>query len=66
MADLGREKAKVLTLDQELTEVRKDLEVEANEHGMLRAAIGVIYDDLGVAQAEETSSLVARVVDIMA
>jgi hypothetical protein len=40
---------KVLTLDQELGEARKNLEAEANEHGMLCAAIGVICDDLRVA-----------------
>jgi chromosome segregation ATPase len=48
-ADLGREKAKALTLDKELAEVRKTLEAEASEHGMLRAAIRVICDDLEVA-----------------
>jgi hypothetical protein len=44
--DLGREKVKVLTLDKELAGVRKNLEVETSEHGMLCAAIGVVCDDL--------------------
>jgi hypothetical protein len=64
--NLGWEKANVLTLDQELTEPRKDLEEEANEHGMLCATIGVVCDDLRVAQAEGTSSLAACVIDNMA
>jgi hypothetical protein len=54
-----------LSLGKELTEVRKNLEVEASEHGMLCATIGVVCDDLGVAYAEGTSLLVAHVVDIM-
>jgi hypothetical protein len=48
VADLDQEKAKVLTLDQELTEARRNLEAEANEHDMLRAAIRVVYKDLRV------------------
>jgi hypothetical protein len=49
VADLGWEKAKVLTLDEELNEARMNLEAEASEHDMLRAAIGVVCEDLGVA-----------------
>jgi hypothetical protein len=56
----------VLTLDKELDKVRKSLEAEVSEHGILCAAIGVVCDDLKVAQMEGTSSLVARIVDIMA
>jgi hypothetical protein len=63
---LGQEKAKVLTLDKELTKVRKNLKAEASEHGMLCATIGVVCDDLRVAQAEGTSSLVAHVIDMKA
>jgi hypothetical protein len=66
MADLDQEKAKVLTLDQELAEARRNLEAEASEHGMLRAAIRVVYKDLRVEQVKGTSSLAARVIDIMA
>jgi hypothetical protein len=47
--DLGWEKAKVLTLDQDLTEARRNLEAEANEHSMLRATVRVICEDLRVA-----------------
>jgi hypothetical protein len=64
--DLGWEKVKVLTLEKELVEVRKNLETETSEHNMLCATIGVICDDLGVAQVEGTSSLAARIIDIMA
>jgi hypothetical protein len=56
----------VLTLDRELDEVRKNLESEVNEHGILCAAIGVICDDLKVAQTERTSLLAACVIDIIA
>jgi hypothetical protein len=66
MVDLGWEKAKELTLDKELTEARKNLEVEASEHDMLCAAIGVVCDDLRVAQVEGTSLWAACIVDIKA
>jgi hypothetical protein len=49
MADLGWEKAKVLTLDEELHKARMNLEAEASEHDMLRATIGVVCEDLEVA-----------------
>jgi hypothetical protein len=65
-ADLSREKVKVLTLDRELDEARKNHEVEVNKHDILRAAIGVVCDDLEVAHTEGASSLVARVIDITA
>ena len=42
------------------------LQAESDEHDLLRAAIGVVFNDLGVAQPEETGSLAARAVDIMA
>ena len=35
-------------------------------HGMLKATLGIVYDDLQVVQPEGTSSLVARAVDIAA
>ena len=40
--------------------------MESDEHDLLCAAIGVVFDDLGVARPEETNSLAARAVDIMA
>ena len=40
--------------------------MESDEHDLLRAAIGVVFDDLGVPQSEETSSLAARAMDITA
>ena len=53
-------------LGKELTEVRGILLAESDEHDLLRVAVGVVFDDLGVAQPEETSSLVARAVGITA
>ena len=53
-------------LGTELTEVRGILQAESDEHDLLRTAVGVVFDDLGVAQLEETSSLAAHAVDITA
>ena len=51
----------------ELAETRGILQAESNEHDLLRAAIGVVFDDLEVARPEGTSSLVASAtIDIMA
>jgi hypothetical protein len=36
--------------------------MENDEHGLMRAAIVVVYDDLEVVQAEGTSSLAAHVI----
>ena len=44
-------------LATELTETWGILQAESDEHDILRAAIGVVFDDLGVAQPEGTSSL---------
>jgi hypothetical protein len=41
---------KIRVLETELAEMKKNLQVENDEHNMLRAAIGVICDDLRVAQ----------------
>ena len=41
--------------------------MESNEHDLLHATVGVVFDDLGLAWPEGTSSLAASVaVDIMA
>ena len=53
-------------LAMDLTEARSLLQVESDELDVLKVAHGVIYDDLQVVQAEGTSSLVARAVDITA
>jgi hypothetical protein len=53
-------------LDRELDEARKNLKSEVSEHGILRASIGVICDDLKVAQTKRTSLLAACVIDITA
>ena len=55
-ADLGavvarRLEAKSISagLGRELAEVRGILQAESDEHDLLRAAVGVVFDDLGVA-----------------
>jgi len=50
----------------DLTEVRRNLQAESDELGILSAALGVVYDDLEVVRLEGTSSLAARAVDITA
>ena len=40
--------------------------MESDELDVLKVALGVVYDDLQVVQAEGTSSLAAHAVDIMA
>ena len=52
-------------LGMELAEVQGILQAESNEHDLLRAAVGVVFDDLGVARPEETISLAAHAIDIM-
>jgi len=39
--------------------------VDSSEHDLLCAAVGVVFDNLGVARLEGTSSLAASAVDIM-
>ena len=51
-------------LATELAKVRGILQAESDEHDLLHAAVGVVFDDLGVARPEETGSLTARAVDI--
>ena len=46
--------------------MRGILQAESDEHDLLHAAIGVVFDDLGVARPEETGSLMARAIDILA
>ena len=53
-------------LATELTEAWRNLLAESDEHDLLSAALGVVYDDLEVVRSEGTSSLMARAVDIMA
>ena len=53
-------------LGTELAEVRGILQAECGEHDLLRATVGVVFDDLGVAWPEETGSLAAHAVDITA
>ena len=52
-------------LATELTEARRLLQEESNEHDLLHAALGVVFDDLEVERSKGTSSLAARAVDIM-
>ena len=46
--------------------MREILQAESDELDLLRATVGVVFDDLGVARPEETRSLAARAVDITA
>ena len=50
----------------ELAETWRILQAESNEHDLLCATIGVVFDDLEVARSEGTSSLAAHAVDITA
>ena len=50
----------------DLAEVRRNLEAESDELGILSATLGVVCDDLQVVWLEGTSSLVARAIEIMA
>jgi len=53
-------------LGTELAEVRGILQAESDEHDLLHAAVGVVFDDLGVVRSEETRSLAAHAMDITA
>ena len=53
-----------LALD--LTKVRRNLQVESDELGILSTALGVVYDDLEVVRLEGTSLLVAHAIEITA
>ena len=53
-------------LATELAEARRSLQADSDEHNLLRAALGVVYDDLEVAWLEGTNSLVACAVGILA
>ncbi|XP_066375270.1 uncharacterized protein [Miscanthus floridulus] len=53
-------------LGTELAEVWGILQAESDEQDLLRVAIEVVFDDLGVARPEEIGSLTAHAVDIMA
>ena len=46
--------------------MRRNLQVESNELGILSTALKVVYDDLEEVRSEVTSSLAAHAVDIMA
>ena len=48
----------------DLAEVRSLLQVESDELDVLKVALGLVYDDLQVVQAEGTSSLAAHAIDI--
>ena len=48
----------------DLAEVRRNLQVESDELGILSATLGVVCDDLEVVWSEGTSSLAARAIQI--
>ena len=45
--------------------MRGQLQLESDDHNALRTAIGLVFDDLGVTSAMETSSLAVRVTRIL-
>ena len=50
----------------DLAEVRRNLQAESDELGILSATLGVVNDDLEVVRLEGTSLLIARAVEITA
>ena len=50
----------------DLTEVRRNLQAESDELGILSATLRVVCDDMEVVRSEGTNSLAARAVEIMA
>jgi hypothetical protein len=48
-------------LEKELGEVKDTLQKESNKHDTSCVAVRVVYDDLELAPAQETSSLVVHV-----
>ena len=44
--------------------MRGQLQSESDDHDALRTAVGLVFDDIGVAPAAETSSLAVRVTQI--
>ena len=50
----------------ELAEAWRILQAESDEHDLLCAVVGVVFDDLGVVWLKGTSSLAAHAVDITA
>ena len=50
----------------DLTEVRRNLQVESGELDILSATLRVVCDDLKVVRSEGTSSLAARAIEITA
>ena len=46
--------------------MRRNLQVESDELGILSAALRVVYDDLEVVRSEGTNLLMARAIEIMA
>ena len=53
-----------LTVD--LAEVRRNLQAESDELGILSTVLGVVYGDLQVVRSEGTSLLMAHAIEIMA
>ena len=50
----------------ELTEVRRNLQVETDKLGILSTALGVVCDNLEVVRSKGTISLMARAIEIIA
>ena len=50
----------------DLAKVRRNLQAESDELGILSTVLGVVGDDLEVVRSKRTSSLTARAVEITA
>jgi hypothetical protein len=52
-------------LEKELAEVKDTLQKESDEHDTLRITVGVVCNDLELALAQETSSLMVHATQII-
>ena len=50
-----------VVLQKLLSKVRGQLQLESDDHDTLRAAVRLVFSDLGVTSAMETSSLAFRI-----
>ena len=65
-AELKSRRSAPSGLAVDLAKVRRNLQANSDELGILSVALGVVCDDLEAVRSVGTSSLVARAVEIMA
>jgi hypothetical protein len=63
--ELAWDRAKAQGLEKELAEVKGSLQRESEDHDNMCITISLVYNDLGVTPAQETSSLGVRAFRIM-